>query len=561
MRQRISAQTSFGAIVIALCAFSTTAQAVRHTRTAVDIPTTTRSLAGDCYLPPGAGPWPVILIQTPYNKNLFIPIFTLEVSRNPLLKSPDYAFVVVDWRGFFGSADAKFPGCPGIGEDGYDIVEWIATQPWCDGNVGTWGESALGTAQLLTALQRPPHLKACVPMVCHAGDSYGLWYWGGVYFKNRNDFVASYYGYGDLMKNHPLYDTFWMALESLAPGYENVETPMLFVSGWYDIEPPLTIGEYQRVCEAQARKGLFESRLLIGPWGHSNLGMATQNEREYPAAEFADSRAALAFFDKHLRGLSSSGAPFDLDNPSSPIGMFQMNENVWNTTDRWPPAGAQRQTFYLRADGGLSPRAPTEDGLRREYFSNPHQPNFTIAGALLKESDKGKQGPGDIRALIGAGALLYQTDPMTQPLRIAGEPAATLHVQSTTVDLDLAVRMVEVLPDGTVFWVDDGVRRASLRNDYTAKELLTPGIPVPVVVALRPIAVTIPAGNRLGVVITSTNYDLIDINPQDGSSFMDETGAVPTSGTVTILSSATFASQLTVPLLSETHPSRHLLVY
>jgi putative CocE/NonD family hydrolase len=103
------------------------------------------TLAADAYLPPGTGPWPAVLIQTPYNKNSFVLAFTTAFTGDPLFQSLDYAFVVLDWRGFFASAGAAHSGSPNHGQDGYDAVEWIAAQSWCTGNVGTGGPSASPT--------------------------------------------------------------------------------------------------------------------------------------------------------------------------------------------------------------------------------------------------------------------------------------------------------------------------------------------------------------------------------------------------------------------------------
>ncbi len=94
-----------------------------------------KKLAADIYLPSTPGTYPVILVQTPYNR-LYYRI------NQPLglgsLTGLPYALVVVDWRGFYGSASAMVAN-PDRGKDGYDIVEWIATQTWSNGKVGTWG--------------------------------------------------------------------------------------------------------------------------------------------------------------------------------------------------------------------------------------------------------------------------------------------------------------------------------------------------------------------------------------------------------------------------------------
>src|SRR5690606_5585343 len=121
-----------------------------------------KKLLADYYLPAGCSSCPVILIQTPYNKNAFHAYLPLGVGFD--LPNSNYAFVVVDWRGFYASAQA-LNGTPNRGEDGYDCIEWISQQSWCDGNIGTWGPSALGKIQFETAKEQHPAHKCAVPLV------------------------------------------------------------------------------------------------------------------------------------------------------------------------------------------------------------------------------------------------------------------------------------------------------------------------------------------------------------------------------------------------------------
>ncbi|MBI5153967.1 CocE/NonD family hydrolase [Candidatus Poribacteria bacterium] len=534
-------QTVVPVLAIAVLICSVPVFAVVHTRVPVDIPMSDgQSLGADVYLPPGAGPHPAILIQTPYNKDLYALTFMTELASDPLLKSPDYAFVTVDWRGFFDSSEADYQGNPSTGEDGFDCVEWIAAQSWCTGSVGTWGESALGLAQLLTALEKPPHLRACVPMVTHVAGSYEMWYPGGVYYKNRNDFVAVYFGIGNLYKSHPVHDIFWDIIESGAPDYTGIETPMLFVSGWYDHEPPLTIREFQAVRTAQIQD---QTRLLIGPWSHSHLGDLSQGQLAYPAAEFGHTREALAFFDQHLRGIEPAGPP-------PVVKWFQTNEDEWLENNAWPPEPAGSVTFFLQTNGSMTPAPPTQGAGAVTYTSGPEDPVPTTFGALLLQTMGGIQGPGDVAPLaMREDVASFMTPVLDQPLRIAGNVTAEIWLEADAPDVDIAVRLTQVLPDGRQMILVDGIRRASFREGFETRQLLSPSTPYRIPVRLSPVAVTIPAGHRLGVLVASSNFDLFDVNPQDGSSFLDDEGAAPRSAHVSILVDPAHPSNLTVPVL------------
>ncbi|HPS83291.1 MAG TPA: CocE/NonD family hydrolase, partial [Bacteroidales bacterium] len=121
-----------------------------------------KKLDADIYLPDTSGgqTYPTVLIQTPYNRLWYR--FSLPLIGTAIGTSP-FAFVILDWRCFYGSAEACVT-TPDRGADGFDAVEWIATQSWSDGQVATWGPSALGRVQYMTAKKNPPHLVCAVPL-------------------------------------------------------------------------------------------------------------------------------------------------------------------------------------------------------------------------------------------------------------------------------------------------------------------------------------------------------------------------------------------------------------
>ena len=135
-----------------LLLFISSAIAAQITPTLVDsIPMSDgQKLPADIYLPSGWTSGPTILIQTPYNR-LFQRITGLPLNIGWNINSSNYAIVITDWRGFYGGAGAQYSGSPSHGEDGYSTVEWIATQSWSNGKIGTWGPSALGNIQYMTA--------------------------------------------------------------------------------------------------------------------------------------------------------------------------------------------------------------------------------------------------------------------------------------------------------------------------------------------------------------------------------------------------------------------------
>jgi predicted acyl esterase len=526
--------------------------AFKHLRQPASIPMRDgQVLAADVYLPAAAGRWPVVLIQTPYDKRAFSAVFPVELSDDPLLKDPDYAFVVTDWRGFFASTPASVPGYD-RGLDGYDTVEWIARQPWCDGRVGTWGASALGVIQFQTAAQRPPHLVACVPMVAHDHDSYGLYYPGGVYARNKNGFVAGHFGGGDAVKAHPLEDGLWDALAASGVQPEAIDVPMLHISGWYDHETDISLAVAAAVQTRGGPSARGSQKVLIGPWSHSGIGKLQQGELAYPAAEGASSLLAKEFFDFYLRGVANGyGA-------RSAFRYFRINDDAWVDAAAWPPPGAQAVAFYLTEKRELSPLPPASATASVAYTSDPADPVPTLFGAILVEG-AATQGPGDLTPIEGRpDVVTFTTAPVAAPLRIEGRPVARLWIRCSAPDTDLAVRMTQVSPDGRSVLLVDGIRRASLRDSFSRRELLQPGEPYLVEVDLPSVAVAIPAGDRLRIDVASSNYDRFDVNMQDGSSLSDDPGARATKAQVSVLVNSVFASELVVPTVGLHRVRRHL---
>lgn len=532
------------AMLLAVAGLAAPCSAHQHIRQTLNIPMrdAPHTLAADAYLPAASGSWPVVLIQTPYNKNLFAPVFTLELTDDPLLESPDYAFVVLDWRGYFASAGAAYAGSPTHGEDGYDAVEWIADQSWCTGSVGTWGASALGNVQMKTAAEQPPALKGCVPIVYHYGETYDQYYPGGVYYKSRNDFVAGAFGGGTLVRDNPQYNLLWQILENTTGDPALIDLPMLHITGWYDHETAITIREMQSIQTNGAANALDKQKLIIGPWTHNAIGALAQGELEYPSAEHYSSAAALAFFDRYLRGISNGweGRPA--------IEYFRMNDDLWVQASAWPPVGTEPRQFFLHADGTLADTAPAT-AQTLSYDADPADPVLTVCGATIN-STLGEQGPGDLSAVEArADVLTFTTPVLTAPLTFEGTPSVRLFFECDAVDTDFAVRLTHVYPDNRSMLLVDGIRRASLRNSFETREPLSTGTVYEIVVDIPPVSVTIPTGHRLRVLVGPSNYDRFDKNMQDGSDLSDESGAAAMSAHVTLRFSQAHPSALTLPVV------------
>lgn len=520
-----------------------------HARSELAVPMRDgRALAVDVYLPAATGRWPAVLIQTPYDRRRFVPIL-IAAPTDALLGNPDYAFLVADWRGFYGSAGASVPGYD-RGLDGYDLVEWAAAQPWCIGDVGTWGGSALAVIQFRTASRRPPHLRAAVPQVGHLAESYEGYYPGGVWQRNKNAFVAGHFGLVGI-EDHPLEDGFWALVDAAAIQPESIDVPMLHVSGWYDHETAISLAGAEAIRTGGGPNARARQWVLVGPWTHGGIGALQQGQLAYPAAEGEAARQAAAFFDRYLRGIANGW------DERPPFRTFSINDDAWRDTEAWPPSAARPQRLYLAPNAALAD-APVPDAAPPAYLSDPANPVPTLFGAILTEG-WGSKGPGDLRPVEArTDVLTFTTPPLGRPLHLEGTPVASVTIECSAVDTDVAVRLTQVYPDGRSVLLVDGIRRASLRSSFSTRQLLAPATPVRVPVELPPVAVTIPAGHRLRVLVASSNFDRFDVNMQDGSSLSDAPGAHPVTAEIRVLLDPANPSWIDIPVVGASQPRRHL---
>ncbi|NOG54324.1 MAG: CocE/NonD family hydrolase [Planctomycetes bacterium] len=464
-----------------------------------------KHLAADLYLPDSSHRWPTILIQTPYNKAWYR-------LGGPPLDTKDYAFVIADWRGFWGSRDA-FVLLPNRGKDGYDCVEWIADQKWSDGHVGTWGASALGIVQYQTAREQPPHLDACVPMVADFKMHYERYYPGGILLEAHVDMLDRHFiGMKDSLLAHPSHDWLWKRQEQSTDFPEDIADPMLIIGGWYDYTPASVIRAYNDLITRSDPQVRTDHRLVMGPWVHSGIDEKKQGQLRYRKAAGSAEKAAIAWFDYWLRGVGPG-----ITEP--PVRWFDMGTKAWQQIDTWPGSNSQQTVLYLHEDGSLSEQAPIEAVSSSEMPYDPSRPSPSVGGAvgygLLKWK---KEGPYDQRDGVEgrADVLTFTTEPLSQDLTIAGPVSAAIYLSSDRPDTDVMVRLTDVYPDGRSMLILDAARRARFRINFDAEQLLEPGVVYEIPVNLQDTGITIPVGHRIRIDVSSSNNSRYFANPNDG---------------------------------------------
>jgi len=461
-----------------------------------------KSLSADVFLPTKEGKYPTVLIQTPYNKSFQRGVIGEgkerggEVGRgaeSDLVELRDrehYAYVVVDWRGFFASKVAADGARKPIkrGLDGYDCIEWIAKQSWSDGKVGTWGGSALGRIQLDTAMERPPHLVCAVPLIAPLGQCYEHYYEGGLLLEAHVQMLDRLgFGVGAVVKQFPKADApAWLLAKRATYKPELISVPCLFITGWWDHHPASILSSFDDI-RAKGAGQARQSKLLVGPWDHVSIGVTRQGDLSFPGASKTSGEAAKSFFDHWLRGLDNGWEK----TPDSRL--WQIGDEKWIDESPRGALGREMESVALGAGGA--------------YSSDSSNPSPTLGGANLPPL---KHGPTDHSALDARKDQLVWK--IAKPLRINGVPELSFDATVDQSSCDFIARLCKVR-DGKPYLLADAAQRVKT----------TPGQKTRVTLAFPPTAIT---ARELRIYLTTTNspryarHDgVINVTIHDGATF------------------------------------------
>jgi len=505
-----------------------------------------KKLAADIYIPSTPGQYPVILVQTPYNR-LYYRI------NQPLglgsLTGLPYALVVVDWRGYYGSAAAMVAN-PDRGKDGYDVVEWIATQSWSNGKIGTWGPSALGKIQFQTAKENPPHLNCAVPLVAGPQFNYLEYFPGGVYRKEYVDQLDNLgFGLATTLLNNPFYNSTWQYAEAANFYPQSINIPLFMVGGWYDHNVEVMMQMFSGVQTNSPAAVRSKHKLMMGPWAHGGFGTAQvgtcdQGELTYNEACGWSDSLALRFFDYYLRN-SFNG--WELEPV---VRYFQMGENMWQQTTTWPPTGTTPIKLFFNENNSLTPSLPSSASASATITYDPHNPSPTIGGSTLRNDLL--QGPYNQATLVESrnDILIYTSPILTQNVVLKGSGRVHLFVSSDRPDTDFGYRLTDVYPDGRSMLLVDNIQRMRFRSGFhtTDTASMQNGQVYEIDIPIRDLANTFLSGHRIRIDITSSNYPRFDNNLNNGGK-MYTAGDTLTANNIIYLNSAR-ASFVELPLIS-----------
>lgn len=512
----------------------------------------------DIFRPKADGQHPAVLMQTPYNKSG-------GAARARNFASRGYVVVNVDSRGRFESGGDWDPFSPKHKTDGYDMVQWISEQPWCDGNVGMYGLSYMGWMQWWTASQTPPALKAIVPEVAPPDQLVNCPYQNGILvcwmvdwagaLSDRLPHSAGPGGYGGFAVNReqaysklPYIDfdktrnykptswwrkwihqntadgEYWKAISYQTPeSYGKVNVPSLAISGWFDANFPGTPMNYLGMKQHGGTPAARRPRMVVGPWEH-----IINRHREAAGVDFGPEAIidwdgyVFRWFDYHLKGVDNGV----LNDP--PVHIFVMGRNQWRAAKDWPLPETQFTKFYLHSQSGANSSAgdgtlntqPPQAEPSDHYVYDPNDPTPS-AGFTNGHID----GPRDIsKSAERDDVLVYDTDVLTEDVEVIGPITAKLYAATDRGDTDWMIRLSDVHPDGRSLFLGEGVMRARHRDPkhhgaFNAHKLSTikPEQAYEYTIKFwRPTGNVFLRGHRIRVEISSSYFPYYLRNPNTG---------------------------------------------
>ena len=547
------------------------------------------TLSATLYRPAGAtSRMPVVFTLTPYTADRYH-------ERAQYFARRGYAYALVDVRGR-GNSEGRFEPLANEGRDGHDVVEWLASQPWCDGHVAMWGGSYAGYDQWATVKEAPPHLTTIVPAAAvypgfdfpiQNGVTYPyviqwLTYVSGLtsqdnlmgedtYWRDRfRELYRRQLPFSSLDSisgntstvfsawlRHPTPDAFWDSMVPSPEQYGRMQAPILTITGHYDGDQLSALRYYRqhmRYGTAEARANHF---LIIGPWDHSgtrtpvrDVGGLTFGERSVLDLN----RLHLEWYNWTMRGgprpaflkdrvayyVPGAGAETWKYAPSlDSIARDTMRLYLAST-----PAGANG----VFASGLLAPTAP--QAASPDHYA--YDPRDTRRGDWEDLGSRAWITDQRLALSLGDDGVVYHSAPLTAATEVTGWVSLSLWMSVDVPDTDFWVRLYEILPDGGSVLLAETTQRARFRHSTRVAEPVRPG-------AVERydfdnftfFSRRLARGSRLRLLVTGLNSINWQKNYNSGGDVNRESGRDARVAHVTVYHDAAHASVLRLPVVRD----------
>ncbi len=480
-------------------------------------------LAARIWMPESAEsePVPAILEYIPYRKRDGVRL--RDETMHPYFAGHGYASVRVDLR---GSGDSQ-----GVLtdeylqqelDDGVAVIQWLAAQPWCSGQVGMIGISWGGFNGLQIAAMQPPELKAIIT-VCSTDDRYAddVHYMGGCLLGDNLSWASTMFAYNSLppdpqvvgehwremwfqrLKGSGLWLDTWLQHQhrdaywrhgSICEDYSKVQIPVMAVSGWAD---GYTNAVFRMLANLEVPRIGF-----IGPWSHKYPHLGVPG----PAIGFL--QECLRWWDKWLKG-EESGIMQEpmlrawMLESMPPNTFYHQRYGHWVSESAWPSPAIQWKTLDFARYGLVAA------GVDKTDVTHAVQSPLSLglfAGKWCSYSAT-PDLPHDQREEDG-GALLFTSDVLQEAMEILGAPIVELQLAVDQPVAMIAVRLLDVQPDDKSSRVTYGLLNLCHRDGHAAPKALEPGRLYSVRIQLNDVAQRFPAGHRLRLAISTSYYPL-----------------------------------------------------
>lgn len=503
------------------------------------IPLGDETVAATRYAPQDTdGPVPGLLMYLPYRRGDFS--YASYDPMNKYLAAHGYEVVAADIVGTGASSGRKpEPFTADEGPQAAAIVDWLADQDWTNGRIGMYGLSYGGETTLRAAAERPAPLEAIVPI--HATHT--------MYRAHTHGGAAELYrmagGWGPMMQvqqamppsprdnegrwaeawedhldelregapwlfqlvEHDTRDAYWQGEDIPV---DRIDVPTFAMTGWRDLFTTATMEYFPQLGG--------EKRLLLGPWRH-NLPYAGRES----AVDLR--RQMVEWFDHFLKDADNDAlAHPTIEYWTERDGGGTVDGGVWRGREDWPTVDTDTTLEFALTPDGLTEADGYTDGVVEREYEYDHTVGVHSAETVIQTVCP----PSDTSA-DDARSVVFETDPLSDPIETTGTGEVTLRLTATTADPNLSVRLIDVAPDGTAHLVTHRECRVSHRNSDSEPEPLTPGEEYEVTLSLRPNSHLFEAGHRIRLAISAGLFPGMMPPREQGSFVFHSTPAEPST--------------------------------
>lgn len=519
------------------------------------------------YKPKTDTPTPVIFTLTPYIADSYH-------ERAAYFSQHGYAFALVDCRGR-GNSQGVFEPFMNEAKDGHDVVEWLAQQPWCDGQVSMWGGSYAGADQWMTLKEFPPHLKTIVPAAAaHAGvdfpsfknifTSYEMQWMTfisgvtgnnalfgdfGFWIEKFQEMYQNHKPYNTLEKivgnhstifqtwtKHPHPDAFWDQMGLTAAQYDQINLPILTITGHYDGDQAGAMAYYRRHMRSNspAKKDHY---LVIGPWDHA--GTRTPNVEfgglKFDAASLVDmNQLHKEWYDWTMK---AGKKPTFLKKR---VAYYVAGAEKWKYADDLESITRKVQKLCLSSDGCANdifhsgtldenpPKASSPDTFT-------YDPLDKRPGELEREEIKDFFTDQTFDLNLFGNGLVYHSTAFPKDTEITGWVRLVAWMSLDVPDTDFCVTLSEILLNGKAIKLTQDMLRARYRESLRQEKLVVPGDINPYTFdGFTFFSRRIAKGSRLRLVINCPNTIYLQKNYNSGGVVADESDADAQTAHITL---------------------------